>query len=76
MAEPDLTCPHCGTVSPAFTEFCPSCRQRLTCVRPESRTHRVLRALGFVKQAGAPQRNAVDVAEVYRRAPMHHDESR
>jgi hypothetical protein len=29
-----------------------------------------------VKQAGAPQRNAVDVAEVYRRAPMHHDESR
>jgi hypothetical protein len=30
----------------------------------------------FVKQAGAPERNSFDVAEVYRRTPMHYDESR
>ena len=74
MGEQDQTCPHCGAVSAAFTESCTGCGRRLTCVTPETRLHRVLRAPRLVKPSDALGENPAGVGEAYRHGPMNHSE--
>ena len=64
-------CPHCGAETPGPPEFCPACGNRLTCVRPESRWHRVARALGLVRVPPSEQQRAY-AAQLYCKGPSNH----